>query len=92
MPISWKPEVFVEGKWSQNQLAFATEVEAKNNAYNLMCRWTLVEDCRASESEQPVNYRWDDMLGLQRVAPIAPPSPELVAEVAAANATRVVES
>jgi hypothetical protein len=27
--MPWKPEVFVEGKWSQNQLVFATREEAE---------------------------------------------------------------
>jgi hypothetical protein len=57
--MSWKPEVMVAGngdKWSQNNLAFATEREALASARDLMNRWMLVTDCRAAESDQPVNY------------------------------------
>ena len=59
-PTSWAPEVFVERKWSRNALRFATEAEAKANAYALMFRWTLVEDCRATPADEAVNYRFVD--------------------------------
>jgi hypothetical protein len=55
--MSWKPEVKVNGKWSQNAVVFATEAEAEASAEDLMRRWLLVEDCRAVESDKPVNYR-----------------------------------
>lgn len=58
--MSWAPEVFVEGKWSRNALRFATKKEAEENAYDLLCRWTLVSDSRATEAGEPVNYRWVD--------------------------------
>lgn len=58
--MSWKPEVFVERKWSQNALVFATREEAEQNARDLYLRWTLCEDYRAVESDQPVNYRYVD--------------------------------
>jgi hypothetical protein len=58
--MSWKPEVFVQGKWSRNGLVFATEQEAADSARNLMYRWILVEDSRAVEVDEPVNYRWRD--------------------------------
>lgn len=56
--MSWKPEVFVEGKWSQNGLVFETEKEAKENAVDLMNRWFLVVDARAVESDKEVNYTY----------------------------------
>ena len=56
--MSWKPEVKVDGKWSRNGLVFATEQEAKDNAYDLMCRWFLVADSRAVEVDEPVNYTY----------------------------------
>jgi hypothetical protein len=56
--MSWKPEVMVEGKWAKNDLVFATEKEAKDNAMDLMFRWTKVQKCRAVESELPANYVW----------------------------------
>jgi len=56
--MSWKPEVFVENKWYRNSLVFATETEAADNARALMWRWFLVQDSRAIEVDDPVNYRW----------------------------------
>jgi hypothetical protein len=58
--MSWKPEVFVEGKWCNNGLVFQTREEAKDNAYALMERWILVEESRAVESDEKPNYRWID--------------------------------
>ena len=55
--MAWKPEVFVQGKWSRNGLVFATEQEAKRSADDLMGRWTMVDDTRAVEVDEPVNYR-----------------------------------
>jgi hypothetical protein len=55
--MSWKPEVFVQGKWSRNGLVFATKEEAERSARDLMNRWMLVEDCRAVEVEDIVNYQ-----------------------------------
>jgi hypothetical protein len=64
--MSWAPEVQTDdtGKWYGNALRFATKVEAEHNAYNLMMRWTAVRDIRSVESNGPVNYRWDDKVGL----------------------------
>jgi hypothetical protein len=56
--MAWKPEVFVENKWSRNALVFATEQEASDNARDLMFRWLLVTDSRAVEVDEPVNYRY----------------------------------
>jgi hypothetical protein len=59
--MPWKPEVFVEGKWSQNSLVFATEEEAKQNAHDLFMRWTSCDDSRAAEvPDAVVNYRYED--------------------------------
>jgi hypothetical protein len=66
--MSWRPEVFVESRWSANALRFATEAEAKASAFNLLMRWALCEDSRATESDDPVNYRWDDTAGLVAIA------------------------
>jgi hypothetical protein len=56
MARSWAPEVLVEGKWSRNGLRFATMEEAEESAYSLMLRWMSVEDSRATEAEEAVNY------------------------------------
>jgi len=63
--MSWKPavKVFGEEPFYQNSLTFATETEALDNAHDLMCRWTRVEDFKAVEvdtAENPVNYKWID--------------------------------
>ena len=62
--MSWKPEVLIQGKWSQNNLAFATEREAELSAADLMSRWMLVQNYRAVESDQPVNYKLTDQFEL----------------------------
>jgi hypothetical protein len=59
-PVSYAPEVLVEGRWSCNGLRFATLQEAEASALNLMMRWTLVRDARATETSDPVNYAWVD--------------------------------
>jgi hypothetical protein len=60
--MSWKPEVIADssGEWCGNALRFATEAEALDNAKDLMNRWFLVRKIRATESTDPVNYRWVD--------------------------------
>ena len=55
--MSWKPEVFVQNKWSQNAVVFATKEEAEQSARELMSRWMMVENCRAVESTDKVNYQ-----------------------------------
>lgn len=64
--MSWKPEVKVEGKFSQNGQVFATKEEAEKSAYNRFWNWTLCTGSRAVEVDSekfPVNYRWDEKLG-----------------------------
>ena len=56
---SYKPEVLVEGKWSSNALRFATEAEALASVRELMSRWYVPDDGRATESSDPVNYKFD---------------------------------
>lgn len=59
--MPWKPEVFVDGKWSQNALVFATEKEAHDNAFNLFLRWTQCEGSRAVEvPDAEVNYKYEN--------------------------------
>lgn len=54
---SWKPEFFLEGKWSGNALRFATEREASIWAERLLLRWVTPTDARAVPSQDPV--RWE---------------------------------
>ena len=74
MPASWKPEVFVEQKWSANQLRFATKPEAETYAADLYSRWTLTEGQRATESDDPVNYKLVTGQGLVAVDTTADPA------------------
>ena len=55
--MSWRPEGIADrsGEWCANGLRFATEQEATDSARDLMSRWTLVREIRATESEDPVN-------------------------------------
>jgi hypothetical protein len=63
--MSYRPMVYVQGEWAGNGLRFATEQEARLSAHDLWCRWTLCTDWRADESEDEVNYAWED--GLKEV-------------------------
>jgi len=54
---SWKPEVLVDGQWATNALRFATEEEAFGSMMMLRMRWWVPTDGRATESEDPINYR-----------------------------------
>ena len=63
--MSYRPMVYVQGEWAGNGLRFATSDEAEASARNLMARWFLVDDIRVDESEDEVNYAWDN--GLKEV-------------------------
>lgn len=63
--MSYRPMVYVGGGWAGNGLRFATEEEARASACDLYSRWTLCEDYRADESDDEVNYVWDN--GLKEV-------------------------
>lgn len=55
--MSWKPEVKVNGTFTRNGLVFETKEEAELNGLLLMSRWMLVEEYRAVEVDEPVNYK-----------------------------------
>lgn len=59
--MSYMPEVQTDssGKWYGNALRFATFEEAYENARDLSLRWFAVRDYRATESNDPVNYRYN---------------------------------
>jgi hypothetical protein len=63
--MSWKPavQVFGEEPFYTNGQTFATKDEAEKSARNRMFNWTLVRDCRADESNEPVNYKWVEGIG-----------------------------
>ena len=60
--MSYKPEVMADssGKWCGNALRFATREEAEANVADLAMRWTLVRATRVVESDDPVNYRYEN--------------------------------
>lgn len=66
MAQSFKPEVRTgsDPKFYDNSLAFATREEAEWSANDLMARWYSVVECRAVESDQPVNYQLDINTGI----------------------------
>ena len=63
--MSYRPMVKVGSEWAGNGVRFATRDEAEASARNLMARWFLVDDIRVDESEDEVNYAWDN--GLKEV-------------------------
>jgi len=67
--MSYRPMVYVQGEWAGNGLRFATSDEAMASARDLMARWFLVDDIRVDESEDEVNYAWED--GLKEVAHVS---------------------
>lgn len=66
MPLSFKPEVQVNGRpeWAGNALRFATREEAEANVRDLMMRWLSVTDTRVVESDDPVTHQWIPGSGL----------------------------
>lgn len=68
-PRSYKPMAIADssGKWAGNGLRFATYEEALASAESLQRRWLLVREIRVDASDDPVNYRWVDGVGEQRV-------------------------
>jgi len=70
---SWKTEVCTihngEKSWASNALRFATKIEAEKAGHELLSRWYVPIDSRAAESEDAVNYIFDDATG--RPSPIS---------------------
>lgn len=62
MIVSYKTEVLVDGSWSTNALRFATKEEAEKAGIELLSRWWVPIDSRAAESNDPVNYRFDETI------------------------------
>ena len=58
--MSWKAEVCADGSWSSNALRFATKEEAEKSGRELLSRWMVPTDSRAAESDDPVNYKFED--------------------------------
>ena len=64
---SWKTEVCTihngEKFWASNALRFATKIEAEKAGHELLSRWYVPIDSRAAQSEDAVNYIFDDATG-----------------------------
>jgi hypothetical protein len=58
--MNWKTEVLVSGEWVGNALVFATEQEAKDYGDELLSRWYVPEKSRAVETEDAVNYKFEN--------------------------------
>lgn len=63
--MSYKPAFILPGesKPCTNGQAFATHDEAYKSARSRFMVWTMPTDFTVVESEEPVNYRWDEQLG-----------------------------
>lgn len=59
---SFKTEVCVDNKWASNALRFATRREAELYGAELLSRWFVPTDARPAESDDPVNYRFNEEL------------------------------
>ena len=63
MPKSFKTEVQTSHQgqlsWASNSLRFATEREADEAGRELLDRWTVPIDSRATESDDAINYRFN---------------------------------
>tara|TARA_B110000503_G_C6889653_1_gene306180 strand:- start:121 stop:312 length:192 start_codon:yes stop_codon:yes gene_type:complete len=55
--------------WASNALRFATKIEAEKAGAELLSRWYVPISSRAAESDDSVNYVFDDSIG--RPAPIS---------------------
>lgn len=64
---SWKTEVCTiyggSESWSTNSLRFASKIEAEKAGHELLSRWYVPIKSRAAQSEDPVNYIFDDSVG-----------------------------
>lgn len=58
MPTSYAPEfkVFGDPKFYRNAERYATEAEAQQSASARYAVWTMAEEYRVTEAEEPVNY------------------------------------
>ncbi len=63
--VSYKPAFKFKDqeKLGLNAQAFATHREAEQSAASRFMRWTMPIGYEVVESDEPVNYRWDDEKG-----------------------------
>ena len=57
--MNYRPEISTDGgkSFGQNAQVFATKEEAQTMARDIFGRWMLATDYRATETEDPVNYK-----------------------------------
>lgn len=67
MSFQYVIKVYGEEPYYPNGVRFATEGEAKKAGANKLWNWTMAEDFKVVQSEDPVNYRWVDGVGLERI-------------------------
>jgi hypothetical protein len=67
--MSFKPVIKTrqDKDWVRNGQVFATASEAMSTARNLEARWTAVTDIDVIESDEPVNYKWTDGVGVEHI-------------------------
>jgi hypothetical protein len=60
--MGWKNVIRArsETEFHGNGLTFATKEEADGYGRDLFSRWTGVEEYKAVETEEEVNYKWGD--------------------------------
>jgi hypothetical protein len=67
--VNWKPEVLVGGKWvAANGLRLATAREAAYVAKRVHEKWGRTDGHRAAPTDEPVNYTWHAMYGMEEAA------------------------
>ena len=73
--MSFKPFIRATGEknFYGNGQAFATHDEADRSGHNRFMQWFGADEYKVVESDEPVNYRWDNELGDVRL-----PDPEEV--------------
>ena len=64
--MSYKTEIRVSGdpKYYPNGVTFAFEEEAKEYGLYKLSTWSMAENFRVVQSDEPVNYAWDSTRGL----------------------------
>lgn len=65
--MSYKVEVIADDteKWCSNAVRLATKEEADKYGHDLFSRWLAVRKWQVTESDEPVNYKWDSLTGAQ---------------------------
>jgi len=57
-------KVYNEKPFYSNAVVFATNEEADRAGASKLWNWTMAEDYRVVETDDPVNYAWEDGVGV----------------------------